>query len=136
MKKVLFDTNILLDIFLRRKNLCASSSAVFRLAEAGKIKGFLSSHGYATVYYILAKELSAPEARALVGKIRLVLEIAEISAKATDLALASPDIADFEDAIQYYTALESGMNMIITRNKKDFKASRIPVGTPEEFLAQ
>ena len=62
-----------------------------------------------------------------------MVEVLPTTDKIIDLALAS-DFNDFEDAIQFYTALESNLHVIITRNKKDFKNNLIPVFSAKEFL--
>lgn len=67
-------------------------------------------------------------------KIRIVFSIAAVDEKVIDLSLAS-DFRDFEDAVQYYSAIHARAGCVITRNKQDYKAEGIPVMTPEEFLA-
>ena len=62
-----------------------------------------------------------------------MVEVLAVDDKIIDLSLTS-DLKDFEDAIQYYTAIENDMNIIITRNKKDFKDVDLPVLTAKEFL--
>jgi len=62
-----------------------------------------------------------------------LLRICSIDEKIIDLALSS-DFEDFEDAIQYYTAVENNIDCFVTRNKKDFRKSKIPVHTAEEYL--
>ncbi len=56
-----------------------------------------------------------------------------IDSKTINESLCS-DFQDFEDAMQYHSALRANADIIITRNKKDFSASKIPVFTPQEFL--
>ncbi len=54
--------------------------------------------------------------------------------KIVDLALNDDDFGDFEDGLQYYTAIENNQDIIITRDLKDFKEAKIPVMTAEEYL--
>jgi predicted nucleic acid-binding protein len=73
------------------------------------------------------------EARKVLAKFKVLIEVLAVDDKIIDLSLTS-DLKDFEDAIQYYTAIENDMNIIITRNKKDFKDVDLPVLTAKEFL--
>lgn len=67
-------------------------------------------------------------------KIRVVFNVAAVDEKVIDLSLAS-DFKDFEDAVQYYSAVLAKVDYIITRNKGDYADDKIPVLTSEEFLA-
>ena len=73
------------------------------------------------------------EARKAISKFKVLVEVLPIDDKILELSLVS-DFSDFEDAIQYYTAIENEMDAIITRNKKDFKNINLPVLTAKEFL--
>lgn len=66
-------------------------------------------------------------------KLKVLVNVAPLDDKVLELASVS-DFKDFEDAIQYHTALENGMDIIITRNKKDFKNSKLPIMTAKEYL--
>jgi hypothetical protein len=63
----------------------------------------------------------------------VLVEVSPLDDKIVELALVS-DFKDFEDAIQYHTALENGIDIISTRNKKDFKNSKLPIMTAKEYL--
>ena len=76
------------------------------------------------------------DARSIIGKFKVLVQSYALSDKVIDLALNDLKFKDFEDGIQYYTALESQANSIISRNLKDFKHSTIPVMSPKEFLAK
>lgn len=97
------------------------------------MKLFISALTFANTHYLLLRHLSENEARKVMIKFKLLVKILPLEDKILELALAS-DFRDFEDAIRYYTALENKLNIIITRNKKDFKTSRIPVLTAKEYL--
>ncbi len=88
---------------------------------------------FATTHYLISKHLNENETRKVMIKFKLLVKILPLEDKILDLALAS-DFRDFEDAVQYHTAIENNLNIIITRNKKDFKTSRIPVLTAREYL--
>ena len=76
------------------------------------------------------------DARLTIGKFKVLIHSFELSDKIIDLALNDIKFKDFENGIQYYTALESKCKIIITRNLKDFKNSSIPVLSPKEYLAK
>jgi predicted nucleic acid-binding protein len=65
----------------------------------------------------------------------VLVEIVNLDDKIIELALSNDEFSDFEDGLQYYSALENNVDIILTRNKKDFKNSKIPVLTAKEYLA-
>ncbi len=73
------------------------------------------------------------EVRNVIRKFKVLVNVLPLDDKIVDLALNS-EFKDFEDAIQFYTAIENGQDLIITRNQQDFKESKIPVMTAEEFI--
>lgn len=133
MKKLLIDTNIIVDLLAKRQNFYLEAQELFTLADEKKIKLYISSLTFANTHYLLSKELNSNEARKVLIKFKLLVEILSLDEKILELALSS-DFNDFEDAIQYYTALENKLEVIITRNKKDFKSSLLPVLTAKEYL--
>jgi len=133
MITILCDINIFIDIFLERKSHYSSSAEIFSLVEMGKISGYISAASYGTIYYLLSKELNREIAIKILEKIKLVFKTAKVDDRIIELAIVS-DFKDFEDAIQYYSAVSNNVNYIITRDKKDFVKSDIPVFTPEEFI--
>ena len=86
------------------------------------------------MFYILSKELKRDKAMRVLEKLRIVFRVAAVDEKVIDLSLAST-FKDFEDAVQYYSALHVKADCLITRNKSDYRTDRLPVMTPEEFLA-
>ncbi|SCD21729.1 pilt protein domain-containing protein [Proteiniphilum saccharofermentans] len=133
MENLLIDTNIVVDLLSRRENFYQEAQELFTLADENDVKLFISALTFANTHYLLLRHLSENEARKVMIKFKLLVKILPLEDKILELALAS-DFRDFEDAIQYHTALENKLNIIITRNKKNFKTSRIPVLTAKEFL--
>jgi predicted nucleic acid-binding protein len=66
-------------------------------------------------------------------KFKTLVTVLSVSEKVVELALLS-DFKDFEDALQYYTALENGVTLMLTRNLKDYKTAGIPIMTAEQYL--
>ncbi len=133
MENLLIDTNIVVDLLSKRKNFYQEAQELFTLADEQEIKLSISSLTFANTHYLLSKELNTNEARKVLIKFKLLVSILPLDDKILELALSS-DFNDFEDAIQYYTALENKLSVIITRNKKDFKTSKLPVLTAKEYL--
>jgi predicted nucleic acid-binding protein len=134
LKSLFFDINIILDIFLKREPFYGASAQVFSLVENKQVRGYLSAVSYPILFYLLKQERDRDEAIKILQKVRIVLKTAPALEKVIDSALSS-DFRDFEDAIQYYSALEVKSDYFITRNKKDFSAATLQVLTPDEFLA-
>jgi predicted nucleic acid-binding protein len=134
LKTIFFDINVILDIFLKREPFYAASAQVFSLAETKQFNGCLGALSYPILFYLLKKELDRDEAIAILKKVRIVLKTAPLLEKVVDSALSS-NIRDFEDAMQYYSAVEVKSDYFITRNKKDYPANLLQILTPDEFLA-
>jgi predicted nucleic acid-binding protein len=135
MKKILIDTDVLLDLFFDRKPFCEDAAKVLGLCETKKIQGFITPVILSNLYYVLRK--SAPH-KAVVEqllKLFLIIEILPIGREAIQKALMS-SFNDFEDALQHFAAVElTQIEAIITRNIKDFRNSQLPVLAPDQFLA-
>lgn len=132
MEKIFVDTNVVLDLLEKREEFFEEAQELFTLADKKKVKLFISALTIANIHYLLFKHLRI-EARKAIAKFKVLVEVLPIDDKILDLSLAS-DFSDFEDGIQYYTAIENGMDLIITRNKKDFRDINLPVLTAKEFL--
>jgi predicted nucleic acid-binding protein len=133
MENLLIDTNIIVDLLSKRKNFYQEAQELFTLADEQEVKLYISSLTFANTHYLLSKELNSNETRKVLIKFKLLVSILPLDDKILELALSS-DFNDFEDGIQYYTALQNKLNIIITRNKKDFKTSTLPVLTAREYL--
>lgn len=134
MDKIFIDSDIVLDVFTKRKSFYRHSAKLLTLIEKKKLRGYTSPLVFANIHYILRKLKSKAYALQTLRKLRIVVSVLSVSDKHIDQALNS-EFSDFEDAIQYYSAKSSKINFIITRNKKDYKHSSITVFTPEEYLA-
>ena len=133
MNKYFVDTDVILDLLSQRVPHFHFSAVLFSLAEMGKFELYTSPTVMVNTFYILRKNLGNENAKNALRKLRIILHVIDSSEKVLDLALNS-NFNDFEDAIQYYTALNADILTIITRNLKDYKAADILVQTPEMFL--
>lgn len=103
------------------------------MGDTGIVRLYISSLSFSTIFYLLRKQVGTEKALKLLRSFREMVHVVSVNEKVVDMALQS-SFTDFEDAIQYYSAIESGIPVIITRNVKDFKGVDSTVMTPEEFL--
>ncbi|MGY5847035.1 type II toxin-antitoxin system VapC family toxin [Salegentibacter sp. HM20] len=135
MRRVLIDTNIVIDLLSKRKDFYTDTAVLFSQADKKQLQLTISSLTFANTYYILSKLKSAKEAREILRKFKVLVEVLSLDDKITELALSDESFNDYEDGLQYYSAIENEVDIIITRNKKDFKSSKLPVLTAKEYLA-
>ncbi|MCC4214729.1 type II toxin-antitoxin system VapC family toxin [Leeuwenhoekiella parthenopeia] len=136
MKRLLIDTNIVIDILSKRDGFYEDAAVLFSLGDRNQLQLTISSLTLANTNYILTRLTSAKESREILRKFKVLVEVLSLDDKITELALSDERFIDFEDGLQYYSALENQIDVIITRNKKDFKNSKLPVLTPKEYLAK
>jgi len=133
MKNLFLNTNIILDLLANRMPFYMEAAKLFSLADKKKIKISISALSLADAHYILSRQNPEMEVRNILRTFKVLVNVLPLDDKITDLALNS-EFRDFEDAIQYYTAIENDQDLIITRNQQDFKESKIPVMTAGEFI--
>ena len=133
MNKVFVDSDVILDLLAHRIPHFHFAALLFTFADMKKIELYTSPTVLCNVFYILRKEIGIEKAKTALRKLRLIINIIDSSEKTIDCALNS-DFSDFEDAIQYYTAQNHNLSVIVTRNVKDYKDSKLNVATPEMFL--
>jgi predicted nucleic acid-binding protein len=133
MDKILVDTNIVLDLLSKREEFYKEAQDFFTLADNNKVKLYISSLTIANTHYLLARNHKLDHARKILIKFKVLVTVLPMDDKILELSLVS-DFKNFEDAIQYHTALENDLDIIITRNKKDFKNAALPVFTAKEYL--
>ena len=136
MSTLLIDTNIVIDLLAKREQFYNEAADLFSLADRKQVQLTVTSLTFANTNYILSKLKSAKEAREILRKFKVLVQLLALDDKITELALSDERFQDFEDGLQYYSAIENEVDIIITRNKKDFINSKIPVLTAKEFLAR
>jgi predicted nucleic acid-binding protein len=136
-EKLFFDNDIILDISIKRdeslENDINEAIKLINLVESGEYKGYTSTVIFTNTYYIQRKLKDHNTAINFLKKLRLILTVLKVDDKIIQKALES-GFSDFEDAVQYYTAVENEMDYIITRNTDDYKKSVIKVYTPSQYL--
>jgi len=136
MSRLLIDTNIVIDLLSRRVKFYNDAASLFSMADKRQLTLTISALTFANTNYILSKLKTANESRQILRKFKVLVEILPLDDKITELALSDEKFKDFEDGLQYYTAIENNIDVIITRNKKDFKNSKLPILTANEYLVK
>ena len=134
MNKVLVDTDVILDFFFDRKPFSEDASQILSWCESGKINGFVTPVMISNIYYILRK---LDKHEKIIENLKMLTSIVDIATidKKTVLNALNSEFKDFEDALQNFSAInESDIQVIITRNIKDYKTSSLAVMTPENYL--
>lgn len=134
MTKIFVDTDICLDLLSGRKPYNAVAERLFSLADLGKVKLCVSSLCFSHIDYILNSQFKLNDSRKILTKFKTLVTVLSVDDKIIELAIAS-DFSDFEDAIQYNTAIENKIQILLTRNLKDYKKAQIQVMNPETFLS-
>lgn len=133
MKRVLFDSDVLLDILAQRQPFIVASARALNTVMQNQVQGYVSGHAVTNIFYILRRQVGNEVARELLAKLLQHLQVASVTDEVIRQALNSP-IKDFEDAVTSAAALTAGLEIIVTRNTPDFVASLVPVMLPNEFL--
>jgi len=133
--KVLFDTNIVIDILKRREPYYENSNKVFMLLVNEKVEGIIGTSAITDIYYLVRKQYA--DTKTAVDIIFNVLEIIKpVDTLISDIFFAAElGFNDFEDAVITAIAMREKTDYIITRDTKDFSKSPVPAITPETFLA-
>ena len=135
MENIFVDTNIVIDLLAKREPFYKEAQDLFTLGDKNEVSLFISSLTFANAYYSIVRHHKEVDAKKYLSKFKVLVSILSLEDKAIELALAS-DFKDFEDGLQYFTAMDNEADVIITRNKKDFANANIPVMTAGEYLSK
>jgi predicted nucleic acid-binding protein len=134
MNKILLDTDVILDFFFDRSPFAENAAKILTYCENKKISGYVTPVILSNIYYLLRKTANHQQVIAHLKMLLTILEIASVN-KTIVLKAIHSDFNDFEDALQNFTAEnEKGIRIIVTRNFKDYKTSKLSVMTPELYL--
>ena len=125
--------NIIIDLLAKREPFYKDAQDLFTLSDKKVIQLYISSLSFANAYYAIVKHHKEIDAKKIIAKFKILVKVLPLDDKAIELALAS-DFNDFEEGLQYFIAIENESDIIITRNKKDFKNSKIPIMTAAEYI--
>jgi predicted nucleic acid-binding protein len=131
--RVFLDTDIILDLLLKREPFFPAAADLFLAVQDGRIGGCVSPLIFSNLFYILRQKMPGSEALSALRKLKLLVRVLPMDERILDLALAS-SFTDFEDALQYYTALAHDLGAVVTRNKKDYREAKLPILDARECL--
>lgn len=132
--KICFDTNVVLDVLLRREPFTQDAAAVMSIVESTLHTGLLCATTLTNLHYLTRRPLGETGARQAIANCLQLMELAHVSRPVLDAAIQAP-MPDFEDAVLAYAAHHAGAHAIITRNLHDFAHSPVRAYTPHQFLA-
>jgi len=130
---ILFDTNVLLDVLLDREPFAVDAAFLMTKVEQSEIGGFLCATTVTTIHYLIAKALGAKEAGRHIKSLLSLFIVAPVNRAVFEQALAA-SFTDFEDAVLHAAACHAGVQLIVTRNVRDFSKATLPVFTPAELI--
>jgi len=133
MIRVLLDTNVVLDVALKRPRFYNDAANIFKNIHEGKLQAFVSTTTISVVFYILQKQSTKEMALQFLSRLIQFVDVAEIDKEIIVDALVS-GWYDFEDALQNCAAQKKGIEVIVTRNTKDYMQSKMKIYTPSDFL--
>jgi len=131
--KVLFDTNVILDVMLLREPFLKSSALLLAEVERKNIEGFVCSTTVTTIHYLVEKTKNRKVALSQIDSLLKIFQVTQVDKSCLESALKSK-ITDFEDAVLNESAYRERVDGIVTRNEKDFKQSKLTIYNPEELL--
>ena len=133
--RIFLDTNVLLDVCLKRAGAEGSSRVITACGEPWN-EGFLAMHTLSNAFYVIERQQSRQNAWDF---------IRDVMAWATLAPVSTPDVqrtmqlnmTDFEDALQIVAAEGCAADVIVTRNTSDFTGkTTIAIVLPEDFTDQ
>lgn len=132
---ILVDTNIILDVLMKREPYVESAQIIMAKCANREIIGYLAAHSIPNLFYILRKAYTIKERRRLIKNLCNVFRISDLNVKKILLAAENEEFSDFEDCLQEECAVEAMVDYIVTRNLDDYSKSRVKVVGPREFVA-
>jgi predicted nucleic acid-binding protein len=134
MDKILLDTDVILDFFFDRKPFSDDAAKILSWCEMKEIQGFVTPVIISNSYYLLRKTSTHIK---VIEKLKELISIIDVIIMDREVVVNALDsgFTDFEDALQNFSAIKNKrIEMIITRNPKDYKNSVIGVFTPDNFI--
>lgn len=134
MPRVLFDTNVVLDLLLDREPHSIAAARLVSAVEHGRLGGFLCATAVTTIDYLVSRELGRSGARRAIETLLRIFEVAGVTRAVLESAL-DLDFDDYEDAVAHEAARSVEADGIVTRNVRDFAGASLAVYSPEELVA-
>jgi len=132
--KIFVDANILISVVNREYPLYNFTARILSLANKSPFKLYTSPINLAITFYFAQKKCSTKQAKQKIGTINQYISVTEINSKMVKLALQNKKAEDFEDGLQYYSALDSQCDCILTEDLNDYYFSEIEVINSQDFM--
>jgi predicted nucleic acid-binding protein len=132
--KIFVDTNVLLDVLAKREPFYADAARIWSLAECGKIQAHVSVISLNNIYYVVRKEGNLKKAELSLRLMRNVFTPVPLDVQILNQAIDA-DFSDFEDAIQFYSAIHTAARCLVTHDMDHFPETVLPVLSPAEYIA-
>ena len=132
--RVLIDTNVILDALVGRQPYFENADKIIKMCADKQIEGYLAAHSISNIFYILRKDMTVDERRAVLINLCNILSIEDVDSAKVISALRNKEFEDLEDCLQDECASAVKANYSITRNMKDFSNSTVAAIIPEKFL--
>ncbi|MCL1475901.1 type II toxin-antitoxin system VapC family toxin [Argonema antarcticum] len=133
--KLLLDTNISIDFALERQPFYSESEQVFLFAQQRQIEGYVSASTFGDLYYIIRKNKGRDWTLTFLNRLATICQVATVDQSVISMALTA-NFRDFEDAIQYSTAMVNQLDAIVTRNPADFPVSTPRIMSPAQLIQE
>jgi predicted nucleic acid-binding protein len=130
---ILFDTNVVLDVLLKRAPHEGSARWLIDRVETGDLIGVLGATTITTIDYVAGRAIGREKTHRDLRNLFRLFEIAAVNRAVLEAALDS-DLADFEDAVLHEAGQHMGVDGIVTRDSEDFSAATVPIYTPPELV--
>jgi predicted nucleic acid-binding protein len=131
--KVLFDTNVILDVLLQRQPYDVAATKLMAAAETSQISAYLGATTVTTIFYLYAKTSSSRDAKKVMDKLLQIFSVTPVNHSVLRAALSS-DFKDYEDAVLHEAGLRTGVDCIVTRNTKDFSKAKVTIYEPHDLM--
>ena len=132
---VLIDTNVILDAVMTRAPHHVSAEKLFLLTAEDKLNAAITASSVTDIYYLLHKHLhDADQTKQVLLKLFSLFEVLDVTGSDCEKALSMP-MNDYEDALLATCAKRRKLDLIITRNLKDFAESPVKAIAPDDFLS-
>jgi predicted nucleic acid-binding protein len=133
--KVLIDTNVIVDVALEREPFYAESDRILTFVEEGQIQGYVSASTFSDLYYIIRRDKGRDWTLDFLRQLATFCQVATVDNSVISIALTC-NFKDFEDAIQYSTAVINLIDAIVTRNPRDFPVNIPRIVTPNQLIQE
>ncbi len=133
--RILLDTNVVLDVLLKRDPWLAQSAAIWSLCNKGTLEGYLGATTMTDIFYFSHRAINLEAAHDAIQVCLDTFAVCEVNRTVLEAAEAKPG-NDFEDNILIVCAERYGLDGIVTRDKKGFKGATVPAYTPDELLQE